>query len=76
MFVTYSALTHITGGEEAKEPGISCYELVMAEPITGYGLSVLRESFPTKDTSVLSRTRSATVLKVFLPSSHSSVSAR
>ena len=52
MFVTYSALTHITGGEEAKEPGISCYELVMAEPITGYGLSVLRESFPTKDESV------------------------
>ena len=52
MFVTYSALTHITGGEEAKEPGISCYELVMAEPIAGYGLSVLRESFPTKDESV------------------------
>lgn len=52
MFISYSAMRHITGGEENTDPGISCYELVMAEPITGYGLSVLRESFPTKDESV------------------------
>lgn len=52
MFISYSAMRHITGGEENTDPGISCYELVMAEPITGFGLSVLRESFPTKDVSV------------------------
>ena len=53
MFITYSAMRHITGGEEGTEPAISSYEIVMAEPITGFGLSVLRESFPTKDVSVI-----------------------
>ena len=53
MFISYSAMKHITGGEEGTEPAVSCYELVMAEPITGYGLSVLRENFPTKDESVI-----------------------
>lgn len=52
MFLSYSAMQHITGGEENKEPAISSYELVVAEPITGFGLSILQESFPTKDVSV------------------------
>ena len=56
MFVSYSAMQHMTGGGSedapAQEPAISYYELVMAEPITGFALSVLRENFPTKDESV------------------------
>ena len=52
MFITYAAMQHITGGEEGTEPAVSCYEIVMAEPITGFGLSVLQETFPTKDESV------------------------
>ena len=48
----------------------------MAEPITGYGLSVLRESFPTKDESVFVQNTNRYSLKIFLPLSRSSVSAR
>lgn len=46
MFISYSAMRHITGGESMEDPGVSCYELVLAEPITGFALSVLQENFP------------------------------
>ena len=66
MFISYSAMRHITGGEENTDPGISCYELVMAEPITGFGLSVLRESFPMKDVSVFVQNTNRYSLKSLL----------
>ncbi len=46
MFLSYAALRHITGGEERLDPGVRAYELVLAEPITGFALSTLQENFP------------------------------
>ena len=76
MFISYSAMRHITGGEENTDPGISCYELVMAEPITGFGLSVLRESFPTKDVSVFVQNTDRYSLKSLLTVVSSSPTGR
>ena len=58
MFISYSAMRHITGGEENTDPSISCYELVMAEPITGFGLRKLRFDASMAYSTLLSASRS------------------
>ena len=40
LFMSYAALNKLTGS------GISCYEIVLPDPISGYGLSVVQKSFP------------------------------
>ncbi len=43
LYVSYETLVKLAGAE----PGISCYEVVMADPIQGFALSEAQEQFPT-----------------------------
>ena len=41
------------GQEKLQEPPVSCYELVMAEPVTGFAYSAAKEKFPVKTADVI-----------------------
>lgn len=44
IFLSYSALSKCV-----ENSGISCYEIVLPEPITAFGRNLVRESFPLKN---------------------------
>lgn len=47
LFMSFSALNKLT------QSGISCYEIVLPDSISGYGLSIVEDNFPVGDGDVV-----------------------
>lgn len=48
LFLSFSALERLLGAAE-----IDCYEIVLPDPITGYALGIMQDSFPVGDGEIV-----------------------
>jgi len=61
LFMSYESLNELSGGE-AK---ISCYEIVLPDPITGFALKTISEVFPDKQAHIVENSARYSTAAVF-----------
>jgi hypothetical protein len=61
MFMSYESLRDLTGGETR----ISCYEIAMPDPITGFALKTITDAFPDNSAHIIENSARYSLLNTF-----------
>lgn len=65
MYMSYSAYSAVTGGEESRGEPIECYEIVMPQPVEGFAEDILKNDFPIGKGEIINNSGRFTFGEIF-----------